>query len=348
MAQRRNCKLYYTHSKEEISAIIKNVNQRLEDSDEDDSSSDDEMTRPPCKRVSEMGKMEWTPKPKDHLLPLHGHLEVKNASSTTTPHRIPTSSKYQRQQSPISEPTSPTSSRLSGPNVPPGTSVNVSSFSLIQHAKGKKLAASQEKSPKNKKSPEYVKKSNKKSPVVQSKSTNKKESQTSPKISKKRKKEEVELVGKNHKSKKVLSPKVDSKKDGRSSKARSDTSKKKKPKEDSESDGQASESESNEEDNEKVDESSDESCSSPQAKKSKKAPVKSAKGKKQLPPAKQKKKETAPEKRRTSRRPTKKRKATLNKSGNLTSEILDMLLSTSNDESEDDDVGEDSSDESWK
>merc|ERR1712203_484788 len=114
------------------------------------------------------------------------------------PHRIPTSSKYQRQQSPNTSPTSSTS-RLSGPNVPPGTSVNVSSFSLIQHAKGKKLAASQEKSPKNKKSPESVKKSNKKSPL--SKSTNKKESHTSPKISKKRKKEDVEVVGKDNKTK---------------------------------------------------------------------------------------------------------------------------------------------------
>ena len=38
-AQRRNCKLYYTHSKEEISAIIKSVNQRLDDSDEEDSST---------------------------------------------------------------------------------------------------------------------------------------------------------------------------------------------------------------------------------------------------------------------------------------------------------------------
>ena len=159
MAQRRNCKLFYTHSKEEISAIIKSVNQRLEDSDDEDSSSEDEMTQPPCKRISEMNKMQWTPKPKDHLLPLHGHLEVKN---TSTPHRLPPSNSTRvPQRSPSNEPTSPTS-RLSGPNVPPGTAVNVSSFSLIQHAKGKKLAASHEKSSKDKKSPEATKKSTKK------------------------------------------------------------------------------------------------------------------------------------------------------------------------------------------
>ena len=157
MAQRRNCKLYYTHSKEEISSIIKSVNQRLEDSDDEDSSSEDEMTQPPCKRISEMNKMQWSPKPKDHLLPLHGHLEVKN-----TPHRIPPSASTRLpQRSPSIEPTSPTS-KLSGPNVPPGTAVNVSSFSLIQHAKGKKLAASQDKSSKDKKSPDSSKRSNKK------------------------------------------------------------------------------------------------------------------------------------------------------------------------------------------
>merc|ERR1711881_607915 len=119
MVQGPNCKLYYTHSKEEISSIIKSVNQRLEDSDEDDSSSEDEMTQPPCKRISEMNKMQWTPKPKDDLLPLQGHLEIKH---TSRPHRLPPSSSSRfPQHSPNSEPTSPSSSKLSGPNVPPGT-----------------------------------------------------------------------------------------------------------------------------------------------------------------------------------------------------------------------------------
>jgi hypothetical protein len=38
----------------------------------------------------------------------------------------------------------------------------------------------------------------------------------------------------------------------------------------------------------------------------------------------------------------------LDKAGNLASEILDMLLSTSNESSDDDGGGEGSSDESWK
>merc|ERR1711981_595410 len=177
MAQRRNCKLYYTHSKEEISAIIKNVNQRLEDSDEEDSSSEDEMTRPPIRRISEMSKMQYTPRQNEHLLPLHGHLELKH---TTTPHRLPPISARGQHQSPNSASTSPSSStsRLSGPKVPPGTSVNVSSFSLIQHAKGKKLAANNEKGT-NKKSPDSSKKAIKTSAIsVSSKKGDKKSPKT--------------------------------------------------------------------------------------------------------------------------------------------------------------------------
>ena len=343
MAQRKNCKLFYTHSKEEISAIIKSVNQRLEDSDDEDSSSEDEMTQPPCKRISEMNKMQWTPKPKDHILPLHGHLEVKN---TSTGHRLPPSSSTRiPQRSPSTEPTSP-SARLSGPNVPPGTSVNVSSFSLIQHAKGKKLAASQDKSSKEKKSPDPVKKSTKKQTSVDSKSSKKKESPKPTKSQSKNKKNDRE---KTIKGEKVANKKNDTKKDTKLKKDKSNTSKKRKH-EDQQSDDQSSGSESGEgSSSEEANSSDDESSSSPPlAKKTKKQPVKPQKIKKSPPSMKKKKENPAPqEKRRASRRPVKKRKAAQNRSGNLTSELLDMLLSES-DFSDEEEQGEDSSDESWK
>jgi hypothetical protein len=54
--QRRHCKLLYTHGKEEITAIIKMVNQRLEDEDSDSSSnSSDEIA---VRRVSEVKQQQ--------------------------------------------------------------------------------------------------------------------------------------------------------------------------------------------------------------------------------------------------------------------------------------------------
>merc|ERR1712066_1024906 len=48
------------------------------------------------------------------------------------------------------------------------------------------------------------------------------------------------------------------------------------------------------------------------------------------------------------RRKVKARKASSSKTGNLASELLDMLLSTSNDEFEESESEQDSSDEAWK
>lgn len=53
--QRKHCKLLFTHSKEEITTIIKELNNRLSDSDEEDSSDTDEESIP-VRRVSELGK----------------------------------------------------------------------------------------------------------------------------------------------------------------------------------------------------------------------------------------------------------------------------------------------------
>ena len=40
-SQRKHCKLLYTHSKEEVSAIVKMVNARIVDTEEEESSEDD-------------------------------------------------------------------------------------------------------------------------------------------------------------------------------------------------------------------------------------------------------------------------------------------------------------------
>ena len=343
MAQKKNCKLYYTHSKEEISSTIKHVNQRLEDSDDEDSSSeDDEMTKPLSKRISEMSKMQYKPKAKEHMLPLHGHLELKHTPQQ--PHRLPTTAASKHlHQSPATSPPSSTS-RLSGPNVPPGTSVNVSSFSLIQHAKAKKL---NEKGS-NKKSPDVPKKGPKVSPTA-SKKTGRKDTKASPTSDKKSKGKEAALKKEKPKPKSKAAMEKEKKKEKETTKnAKGKQNNAKKRKRGTESDQEVSVSDSDQEkDSDDSSQDSEESSPNPPAKTVKKQqkPQKA----KNVPPAKKPKKEQppVPEKRRGSRRAPKKRKAALNQSGNLASEILDMLLSSSN-ESDESDQEEDSSDESWK
>ena len=100
--QRRHCKLLYTHGKDEITAIIKMVNQRLEEEDSDNSSnSSDEIA---IRRVSELKTQQQQ---QQAMVQQEGNKSLIN-------HPKP-----------------------SGPHVPPGTSINVSSFSLVQHAKAK-------------------------------------------------------------------------------------------------------------------------------------------------------------------------------------------------------------------
>ena len=111
-SQRKQCKLYYTHSKEEISSVIKHVNERLQDDSDDESSSASDSESIPIKRISELGK--------------------EDASA---------SRRNKEQPPPVASPPPPSTSmassgpgrpRLSAPNVPPGTSINVSSFSLVR------------------------------------------------------------------------------------------------------------------------------------------------------------------------------------------------------------------------
>ena len=110
-AQRKHCKLLYTHSKEEISTIIKNVNSKIQEAESsDEDSSSDEYDKISLKRYSELGKDEPKPKPK----PEPSLREDLSPSPVRSP------------------PPSGSKPKLSAPNVPPGTSVNVNSFSLVR------------------------------------------------------------------------------------------------------------------------------------------------------------------------------------------------------------------------
>ncbi len=53
--QRRHCKLLYTHGKEEITTVIKMVNQRLEEESDSSSLSSDEIA---IRRVSEVKQQQ--------------------------------------------------------------------------------------------------------------------------------------------------------------------------------------------------------------------------------------------------------------------------------------------------
>ena len=77
-AQRRNCKLLYTHGKEEITAIIKMVNQRLEEDLDQSSSSSDDMT---VHRVSEV-KQQHQQQQQRMLQRQQHHSEANNSSKS--------------------------------------------------------------------------------------------------------------------------------------------------------------------------------------------------------------------------------------------------------------------------
>ena len=98
--------MLYTHSKEEISSIIKDVNKRLDD-DSDDSSDSESDNEIKTKRISELSKEQQKKK-----------TNVESTSSVSK----------------VSSPPPNLGSRpkLAGPNVPPGTAINVSSFSLVR------------------------------------------------------------------------------------------------------------------------------------------------------------------------------------------------------------------------
>ena len=78
-AQRKNCKLYFTHSKEEITTIIKDVNRRFDDSDDEDSDETDTESIP-IKRISELGKVEKKPKPPPKEEPMSPNSSFSSSS----------------------------------------------------------------------------------------------------------------------------------------------------------------------------------------------------------------------------------------------------------------------------
>ena len=110
--QRKQCKLLYTHSKEEISTIIKNVNRRLEEESDSDSDSDSDCdVNFSTERVSELRSSEDSPKESTRHISKAEKMSVSPPSSTGS----------------VGRP------RLSAPNVAPGTSISVNSYSLVSY-----------------------------------------------------------------------------------------------------------------------------------------------------------------------------------------------------------------------
>jgi len=277
-SQRKHCKLLYTHSKEEISAIIKDVNQRLDDdsSSDEDSDSDYEIK---TKRISELSKEKKKP----------------TVESPTVPK--------------VSSPPPSTSSRpkLAGPNVPPGTSINVSSFSLVKHATKKALADDKTKG--GKKPSKLQAKAETDTSEEDDEDTSEEDSEDSEvQISREAMKKAEKLKQKEKASKPKKKPPTPTPPAKKSSTT---------PK------------------------------STPKATPKSPPPTKPSSSKKSTPKA-------GPSSSRGSRgsssqssRKTKARKASSSKTGNLASELLDMLLSTDED-SNASDSEMDSSDEAWK
>lgn len=279
-AQRKNCKLLFTHSKEEISTIIKDVNRRLED---EDSSDDSDTQQIATRRISELGK------------------EVKKERD---PELQPLASTSKSLASP---PSSSVKQRLSAPNVPPGTSINVSSFSLVKHAAKKAMEGKSKKPP--------------------------------------------------------AKPEPESEADDESESEEDDDQSEEESDEESDSDSEVQISKEAIKKAEKIKKAEGKKAKIPtpnQSKYKRKAPTpkSSAKGEAKQRPAKKAdtksatktsaKNEKAASSSSSRRRPTKARKAASSKTGNLASELLDMLLSTSNEESNDSESEQDSSDEAWK
>ena len=118
--QRKNCKLLYTHSKEEISTIIKNVNNRLQEDSDSESDTDDESGQISTKRISELDKED----PKNQSF--SGDLKRHNKSEKSGNFSPPPAAASTSTGNPVGRP------RLSGPNVAPGTAISVNSFSMVR------------------------------------------------------------------------------------------------------------------------------------------------------------------------------------------------------------------------
>ena len=116
--QRKNCKLLYTHSKEEISTIIKSVNNRLQEDSDSESDSDNESGEISTKRISELGKED--PKDQSFSGDLRRHKSEKSGNFSPPPAASTSTG------NPVGRP------RLSGPNVAPGTAISVNSFSMVR------------------------------------------------------------------------------------------------------------------------------------------------------------------------------------------------------------------------
>ena len=135
--QRKHCKLLFTHSKEEISTLIKEVNDRIDDSDEEDddnnsSDSDHDLSTIPIRRISELGNKSQNKKPPPKK-------EEPQSPNTSTSSTSSSSSSSSIASPPLRPP------KLSKPNVPPGTSIGINSFSMVKQAAKKALADNKSK-----------------------------------------------------------------------------------------------------------------------------------------------------------------------------------------------------------
>ena len=118
--QRKNCKLLYTHSKEEISTIIKNINNRLQEDSDSESDSDNEYGEISTKRISELDKED--PKNQSFSGDLKRHTKGEKSGNFSPPPAAASTSTG----NPVGRP------RLSGSNVAPGTAISVNSFSMVR------------------------------------------------------------------------------------------------------------------------------------------------------------------------------------------------------------------------
>ncbi len=251
ITQRKHCKLLYTHSKEEISAVIKAVNRRLNASDESSSSSDEDERLAGVKRSY-----------------------TKRATGSAM-----------SSESVLAASTSFSAKGKAGP----GVGMGKRKYSVTRDAASAAAAAA-------------------------ARDSDEEITFNVGKSAKIRRKEQEEKFQK--KISKPIARREETPPPSTSGTGKKSSSKKSSPTEKRKSSGKAE----------------------------KEPPKKKATA------ASKKKAEKAPSEKRevVKRRKTKTRKAAQDKHGNLTVEILDMLLSASEDESGEDDEDDDNSDESWK
>ncbi len=355
--QKKHCKLYYTHSKEEITAVIKEVNRRLDGDNSDYSESEEsDYSGIPIRRVSELAKEREEHAQQDKFKALKQQARPPMFGDDSSVRSSSPDSSFSRIRSP--SPSRITKKRLSGPNVPPGTAINVSSFALVKQATKKAKSDGAITKAKKKPPPQEFSSEEEDSSDNSDDDSEEDDSEVEeeePPAASRRKQalvqdsdSEVQI------SKKAIKKAEMIKKKESAAKAASKTSSTATvtPKATPGGSGKRGGSGSNKKESPPAKSAKKETSTASSSKKggsSKKAAASSALSKS----SSSKKAEPEPSTSSGrgagrgggggSRRKVKARKASNTKTGNLASELLDMLLST-----DEDDSGNDSSDEAWK